>query len=140
MHQIGGVGGPWVGLTDAPVMMEFDPSTLETKRRLPYANKILPFGSLEVFSTAHPITRASINGQTYTYNYILEIQPFPLPGSTNIAHIIRTDAEMKREVIGSVPLGRGVAPYIHDFSMTENYIVLCVWPLFTNLGNQYVYF
>lgn len=135
VHQIGGVTGPWVGLTDAPVMMEFDPVTLETKRKIPYANSIVPFGSLELFSTAHPITRASKNGKIYTYNYILELQPLPLPGASNIAHIIRTDKDMKREIIGSIPLGQGVASYIHDFSMTENYIILCVWPLFMNIAS-----
>jgi carotenoid cleavage dioxygenase-like enzyme len=26
-------------------------------------------------------------------------------------------------------LGAGVIPYIHDFSMTENYAVLAIWPV-----------
>ena len=34
-----------------------------------------------------------------------------------------------REVVGTVPVEGNTIPYVHDFSMTENYIILCIWPV-----------
>jgi hypothetical protein len=51
IHQIGGKGGPWAAITDAPLAMEFDSQTLETKRRLDtsYPNSVVSLGGVELF-------------------------------------------------------------------------------------------
>ena len=120
IHQIGGQGGKWVAITDAPVAVEFDPKTLETIGRIAYSDGITSSkAAVELFSTAHPHTRA--NGDTI--NYFLELNPL----GSNMAMIVKTDKNLRRTVIGSVPLSH--IPYIHDISITDKYAVICLWPL-----------
>ena len=123
VHNLG--GGSWVGVTDAPVMLEFDPVTLRTVGKKTYSNSIVNVGGVELFSTAHPHLRKMDDGKLYSFNYFLELRPL----GSNVAHIARIDDSGARKVIGSVELGFGVIPYIHDFSMTENYVILCIWPV-----------
>jgi carotenoid cleavage dioxygenase-like enzyme len=130
IHQLGGSGGPWVATTDSPVMVQFDPHSLETKGKITYRNRLFP-SSIELFSTAHPHSRKS-----YTYNYALEIKPhIPSPLSTTnafVAHIVRTDTSLNRIIVGSISLPS--VPYIHDFSLTDNYAILCIWPVTIDLA------
>lgn len=125
LHQIGGKGGPYVCVTDAPVSIEFDPATLSTKGRVKFPNAITSLGGVELFSTAHP--KEDSSGRTI--NYFLELNV--LKG--NVAHIVRTDSSLSREVLGSVRVGAlDSIPYVHDISVTQNYAVLAVWPLRLN--------
>ena len=101
------------------------PLSLETKGRKSYGNSIVSMGGVELFSTAHPHLVTGKNGEYFSYNYFLELKPL----GSNVAHIVRTDHEGMRIVVGSVELGAGEIPYVHDFSMTENYVVLCIWPV-----------
>lgn len=44
---------------------------------------------------------------------------------------MRTDSNLNRQIVGSIDLGVGVVPYVHDFSLTETGLcVLSIWPLF----------
>jgi hypothetical protein len=52
-RQMGGTG-PWVATTDAPVMIEFDETTLETKGLLKMKDTIVSLGGIEIGATAHP--------------------------------------------------------------------------------------
>jgi carotenoid cleavage dioxygenase-like enzyme len=125
-------GGAWVATTDAPVMMEFDPHTLETKGRVKSPDSIAGLGGAELFSTAHPI-----NAGGSTYNLFTELRPLPLPFSknTNLVHLVRTDKNLRRTVVGSIETGgRDVVPYVHDFSITENLAIVCLWPMRSNLA------
>ena len=126
VHQLGGKEGIWVGVTDAPVALEFDPISLATKSRVVYPNPITSRGGQELFSTAHPQT----DEDGCTVNYILELNVV----KGNDALIVRTDASLKREVIGRVPVGPIGIPYVHDISITDNFAVLCIWPLRTEMG------
>jgi len=130
VHKIGGLdaSGPWVATTDASVLMEFKPDSLDTVGLIKYPNSIASFGGITQISTAHP--HAS-NG--FTYNYVLELRPLPLIHDSNIAHIVRTDPQLNQKIVGSVKIGKGVVPYIHDFSLTDNYAILFVWPIRLNL-------
>jgi carotenoid cleavage dioxygenase-like enzyme len=125
-----GRNGSYFAITDSPVIMEFDVKTLETVGRGYYKDKsrIIRFGGKEMLSTAHP-TLHPHDGNLY--NYFLEVRPVPIPflPKTNIAHITRMNHNLERTVIGSVELGKGVIPYIHDFSVTSNYAVLMIWPV-----------
>lgn len=128
-----GMGGPWVGVTDAPVVVEFNPKSLDTAvDPLKFTGSITSPGGIELFSTAHP----HLNKRDgCLYNYFLEMRPVPLPFLTksNIAHIVKTNNKLERTVIGSVELGEGVIPYIHDFSMTDRFAILVVYPLRASL-------
>ncbi len=134
IHQIGDRSGPWVGVTDAPVQIEFDPTTLATKGKIKSPDGIVSPGGVEIFSTAHPHAQDGC-----TYNLFTELRPIPLPfyPKGNLLHVVRTDRDLRRTVVGSVgtagtpeEVGRSdVVPYLHDFSLTEHYAVVCVWPL-----------
>jgi beta,beta-carotene 9',10'-dioxygenase len=130
VNQMGGKGGPWVAVTDAPVLMEFDPVTLETKSKPTYINSITSIGGIEIFSTAHPKNDVNSNIEN-SYNYFLELRPFPVPfaPTSNIAHIVKTNRDYQRTVVGSVNVGEGLVPYVHDISITEKYAILCLWPM-----------
>lgn len=124
-----GAGGPWVGVTDAPVVVPFDLKTLETaKDPLKFSGSITSPGGVELFSTAHPHLHQR---DGCLYNYFLELRPIPIPfqSKSNIAHIVKTNSKLERTVVGSVEVGAGVIPYIHDFSMTDRFAVLIVYPL-----------
>ena len=121
IHQMGGPGGPWAAVTDAPVALEFSTADLSTKGRIKYASPVTGRGGVELFSTAHPAT----DSQGRTLNYFLELNPV----SGNTAHIVRIDPQLQRTVVGSVPVGPIGIPYVHDISVTENYAILAVWPI-----------
>lgn len=131
--QIGGEGGLWVGVTDAPVLLSFDENTLDTKGRADPVNSITTLGGIELFSTAHPTNKGN-----FTYNYFLELRPIALPGlpNGNLAHIVRTSADMTRQVVGTINVGEGYVPYVHDFSLTGKYAILCIWPLRMDMANS----
>jgi len=121
IHQLGGAGGPWVATTDAPVMVQFNPGDLSTVGRLAFKDSISSAGGVELFSTAHPKTASDGS----TLNYFLELRP----GRENVAKIVRTDASLKRVVLGQVGVGPIGIPYVHDISITDKYAVLAIWPI-----------
>jgi len=127
VHQVGGSGGHVVAVTDAPFLIEFDLDTLKTVGKVKYPNSITSSRTgTEMLSTAHP---HSIKGDSYSYNYYLELKPL---SKHNLAHIVRTDKEFNRQVVGTVAV-EGV-PYIHDFSLTEKYAILFVYPIRSDLS------
>ena len=69
--------------------------------------------------------------ELFTYNYYFELRPIALPclPPTNLAHIVRINGEGHREIVVTVQVEGNSIPYVHDFSMTENYIILCLWPV-----------
>lgn len=135
IHSFGNSSGPFCATTDAPILINFDPLTLNTIGRVRFDDSIFPLGVLELFSTAHPHKR-----NTSTYNYVLarNLVPKILSSikSSNIAHIIKTDGNFKRTIVGSIELPFEDIPYVHDFSLTNNYAVLCIWPISITLDKM----
>lgn len=148
LHRLGG-GDRWVAVTDAPPLIEFDPVTLKTVGRVeglatPFVGQTTKLGlrvpGIELFSTAHP-QRHPTTGETL--NYHLELRPVGGP----VAHIVATSASGKaggpieRRVVGSVELSKiGIEgiPYVHSFAVTQDYVVLVLYPLsipFDKLAN-----
>ena len=103
--------------------MEFDVETLETKRRLDtaYPNSVVSLGGVELFSTAHP-SRCPLTNQTL--NYFLELRPL---SASNVALLVRTDKDLRRTVVGRVPVGPDI-PYVHDFSVTADGKAILIFP------------
>eukprot|EP01038_Epipyxis_sp_PR26KG_P006544 gene6544-8991_t len=137
IHQFGGNDGPWIATTDAPVLVEFDPVSLDTVKKIKFPNTIVsPKGGVELFCTAHPHTQASKSNPStvYTYNIFTEFQPF---GTTNLVHVVRLDKDFNRVIVGTIEVGKGVVPYIHDFSLVDDYVVLCVWPIRINMDENF---
>jgi|MDTB01.2.fsa_nt_gb torulene dioxygenase len=137
IHKIGGrKEGRYVGTTDAPILVEFDPRTLETVSRREYgragkakvasfngAKSDTDFSGYELFSTAHP--KATYDGES-TLNYFLDAGLL-----TNTARIVKINKNLERTIVGSVPLGFGQIPYVHDLSLTadDRYVLLAIFPL-----------
>ena len=137
IHQIGGNNGPVVATTDAPVLLQFDPTTLQTRGKVQYKNSIVQPGGVELFSTAHPQYYLSKeDNETYTINYFLELRPLPIPfyPDSNIAHIVKINSNLERTKLASIPIGNGIIPYVHSFSITENYAILMIFPLYMDLS------
>jgi len=130
VHQVGGLGqgGPWMALTDVrDGHVQFDPDSLATLSRPAESpdSVTLQMGlglGLELFSNAHP---KAVRGSTL--NHAVEVKL--LPTASNRAHIIRTDPQLRRQIVGSVDTGPGKIPYVHDFSVTDKYAVVVHWPV-----------
>ena len=113
----------YMAVTDAPVMNEFELQTLTAKGRWTFP----PIGGMAgypIFSTAHGKKHL---GNGNNYNYFLSV------GLDGIqAHMVRTNADgSTRTSLGKVST-RGKIPYVHDISLTENYAILCLYPLTLN--------
>ena len=137
IHKIGGKKeGHFVGTTDAPILVEFDPVTLKTVGRQEYRNagkssvasfsgakSDACFSGYELFSTAHP--KYTHDGES-TINYFLDAGL-----TTNTARIVKINKDLERTIVGSVPLGFGQIPYVHDLSLTadDRYVILAIFPL-----------
>lgn len=134
IHELGGTGGVWVTTTDAPPIVQFEPQTLATKANLKYKGRVAK--GLEAFSTAHPKNDVNPNVKA-SYNYFIDLRPFRIPFRkfSNFAKFVKIDQNLQRTVVGSVELGRHCVPYVHDVQVTENYGILCIWPLFIDFNS-----
>ena len=131
LARLGGKHGKHIATTDAPVILEFDPKTLETIGKVSYKNSITSINGIELFSTAHPIVVDDV-----TFNYFLELQiPLPFVNTGNKVHIVSTDISTNREIKFTYDIGDKV-PYVHSFGMTNRYVILTLWPLFMNPANS----
>jgi hypothetical protein len=103
------------------MLVSFDLASLSTHGLIKFPNSIVGFGGAELLSTAHPTLRKS---DGYLYNYLLETKLLPFSGP-NVAHIFKTDKNLRRTLVGSVAMDRhGFTPYVHDISLTDHYAIL----------------
>ena len=149
LHRLGG-SKRWMAVTDAPPLIEFDPTTLETVGRVdgsapPFVGQSTKLGfrvpGTELFSTAHP-QHHPVTGETFNYHLELRAAGGPM------IHIVATSAReghaggaLERRIVCSAELeklGINAIPYVHSFGVTENYVVLVPHPLtipFDKLAN-----
>jgi carotenoid cleavage dioxygenase-like enzyme len=120
VHKLGGSKGKYVATTDAPVMIEFE-KNLSTIGRKKYSDRITRWSGIELFSTAHPMSRGDIS-----YNYFFELN---MLGNNRIL-FVEINANGERKTIGSYDIKSSLVPYVHSFSLTENYAIITLWPLF----------
>jgi carotenoid cleavage dioxygenase-like enzyme len=102
------IAGRFVAMTETPMAIEFDPSTLGTIGVFPFRDRVR--GSL---TTAHPLCDG---GEWFSY-----LTRFGLPSRYQIVTLGE-----RRRLVGSLPVA---APaYMHSFAMTERHIVLAEFP------------
>ncbi|XP_045768128.1 carotenoid isomerooxygenase-like [Maniola jurtina] len=113
-------------MTEAPVLYQVDPESLET-----LGQKRLPADSLIVFHTAHP--HVMPNGDLYNVGlstakgYV--VVKFTNNGKGNMFE--------KAEIVGSVkPRWKLNPAYMHSFGITENYFIIIEQPLCISLVNM----
>jgi carotenoid cleavage dioxygenase-like enzyme len=106
-------GDRYVALTETPLPVEFDPSTLDTVGVYRYQDDL--GGNT---TTAHPHVEPATGDLV---NFTLAF------GRSSEYRIYRQRGDAPRELIASVPSRR--PGYVHSFAITERYAVLVVFPL-----------
>lgn len=111
------MGGGEVALTEVPIAVRFDPETLATLAVQGYQDPI--DGQV---TTAHP-HEAPRTGDLV--NYVLKFGP------RSVYQVYRQQpGSMRRDLLAAVPT---TAPgYLHSFGITEDYVVLAVFPFVVN--------
>ncbi len=106
--------GRYVALTETPMMVEFEPITLEAKGAIEFSDNIS--GQL---TTAHP--HYDLRRNT-VINYITQL------GLRSMYQFYYIEAaSLTRKLIASVPVTEPA--YAHSFAMTEKYIIFAEFPL-----------
>jgi carotenoid cleavage dioxygenase-like enzyme len=109
----------YVALTEIPLPVRFDPTTLETLGAFEYADT-LPIDN--IWTSAHPHYDEK-KGEWISY--IVEF-------SLHSHYVIYTmsDRSSARVEIARIPVSK--PSYMHSFALTENYIVLVEYPIVVN--------
>jgi carotenoid cleavage dioxygenase-like enzyme len=109
--------GKPVAITEVPLAVEFDPSTLETLGVMAYAD-----GIEGAITTAHPHADPDTGD---LINYVLRY------GRTSRYQVYRQPAgSAQRVLIGSVAADR--PGYLHSFAVTRRYAILMIFPFVVN--------
>lgn len=111
------MNGGMAALTEVPIAVRFDQKTLATLGIDGYAD---PLGGQ--LTTAHP---HQVPGSGDLINYVLKFGP----RSEYQIYRQRPDA-MTRELVATVP--DRTPGYLHSFGVTEDYVVLAIFPLVVN--------
>lgn len=111
------MNGGMAALTEVPIAVRFDPETLAT---LGIEDYVDPLGGQ--ITTAHP---HQVPGSGDLINYVLRF------GRTSEYLIYRQRPDgMTRELIASIP--DRCPGYLHSFGVTQDYVVLAVFPFVVN--------
>lgn len=113
----------YYALTDFWKMYEFNATNLET---IELISPKIPGGGFEfasMMSTAHPLPEP---GKPSTLLHLAQSKVFPW--QDNKITLVRIHATDKREIVASIPVDQ--IPYMHSFSVTENYAIFFCNPVF----------
>ncbi len=113
------INNHFFALGETPLPVEFDPITLKTQSILDYDDKLKKSFSLESSHMKRDYNDNSL------YNFYID---YGLMSNYVIYKI--TNNSFKREVIAKQKIA--YPSYMHDFSITENYIILTAYPLIIN--------
>jgi len=105
----------YVALTETPLPVEFDCTTLATLGVLNYQDKLPKKGSWE---SVHPHSMSENNKRL---NYCIQYGP-----QSHYLIYSLDEARISREVISKIPVKKPA--YMHSFAMTENYVILTEFP------------
>jgi beta,beta-carotene 9',10'-dioxygenase len=117
--NIAKLANEYVALTEVPLPVKFDLTTLETLGVLDYQDE-LPKG--KCWESAHPHHDMD---QQRTFNYLIKF------GRTSYYTLYSLeDGSSTRKIIAEIPVEKPA--YMHSFAVTENYIILTEFPLVVN--------
>jgi beta,beta-carotene 9',10'-dioxygenase len=105
----------YIALTETPLPVEFDPTTLDTLGVLKYQDKLPKKGSWE---SAHP---HYLSEDKKIVNYCIQYGP-----QSHYLIYCLDEAKIARELISKIPVQNPA--YMHSFAMTENYVILTEFP------------
>jgi beta,beta-carotene 9',10'-dioxygenase len=111
------IGERYIAMTETPLPVEFDPTTLDTVGRLEYADRL----KAQV-TTAHPHhdrERDELVNYVARFSRVSEYVLYGLPAGS-----------AKRRVIARMPVKEPA--YMHAFGMSERYLILAEYPLRVN--------
>ena len=120
----------FVALNDFWKIYEIDPGTLQTVRSItatvPRGGKTGSFSFLSFLSSAHPLPEHGTN------NHISFVSSVSLiPGIKSKITAVRILSPEKRESIAQWEVEK--VPYMHSFSVTENYVIFFASPFYVNV-------
>ena len=116
-----GVACMWAMTETVPGTFEIDSKTLDTTRRVRYAD-----GLEGTLTTAHPVVGA--DGTLYNF--------LSVPGKGFTIYKMANDGRNERQKIGEVPHRRPLSPaWIHDFPGCPEALVVPEMPLYFNLAS-----
>jgi len=116
--NIAKIAEEYVALTEIPLPVRFDPTTLETLGVLDYKDQ-LPHE--KCFESAHP----HVDADGTVLNYLIEF------GKESFYHIFHISPLSKaRTTLAKIPVKR--PGYMHSFSQTENYLIFVEYPFTVN--------
>ncbi len=110
------IGSRFVAMTETPLPIEFDPSTLETVGVVGFDDSLAAHTT-----TAHPHRDPSGDG---LINYVARYS------RRSRYHVYRLNGGSRRELIDTVTVKEPA--YMHSFAVTDNYVVLAEFPLVVN--------
>ncbi|KAL4458227.1 hypothetical protein ABPG75_013092 [Micractinium tetrahymenae] len=129
---IGPIAQDLYSKTDANVLTPIDQATLAPRPQTTYTDMNPAFKG--PFSAAHG--QRDEARKTY-YNYTLDIPGQSHPCRRRTYHVFAIpDDQPTGRLLASI---RATPAYVHSFAQTENYIILCVWPLLYDLPRLAVF-
>ncbi|XP_050418492.2 beta,beta-carotene 15,15'-dioxygenase-like [Patella vulgata] len=121
----------YVALNDFWKIYQISPRDLSTKAAIvPQVGEYSlggQLGFLDLLSSAHPLPEPGTNNHI-TFLSSVSLLPF---WSSNAINLIRIKSAHDREVIARWDVER--VPYMHSFSVTENYAILFASPFYVNV-------
>lgn len=109
--------GAYVALTEVPLPVSFDLSSLDTTGLFQYSDAL---AKSQIWECAHP-HRDPKTGEII--NYFIQFQP----SCKYVVYRLKPDSKA-REVITEIAVEK--PSYMHSFALTENYIILTEFPFF----------
>nr|WKB14787.1 BCO1 protein [Sinohyriopsis cumingii] len=120
----------YVALNDYWKVYNFDPKSLSTVKSI---NAEVPDGTpdsslafLSFLSSAHPLPEM---GTTNHFTFVSSVSL--VPGFKSKIELIRIKSAMERELIAKWSVDK--VPYMHSFSITENYAIFFASPFYVNV-------
>jgi beta,beta-carotene 9',10'-dioxygenase len=118
--NIARLGERYVAMTETPLPVQFDPSTLQ-------AASVRPYVAPGQLSTAHPHADRASGAML---NYAAKLGPRSTYRFYEVPAAAGGEGPTRPRVIGSLPVNEPA--YMHSFGLTERFLVLAEFPLVVN--------
>lgn len=126
----------FVALNDFWKIYQFDPISLSTIKSvtaaIPHGKHSGGFAFLNLLSSAHPLPEF---GTETTFTFVSSVSI--IPGIKSKMSLIRVISTTERELVAQWNVNR--VPYMHSFSVTENYVIFFAAPFYVSVGRMLRY-